>query len=65
MNTKAFTVPKPLLIVVNTAPNLSSNAIVINSLYEYEAFSGVSIFSVHSEKGSFSKRTVYKSMRSH
>ena len=43
------------------------NAIVINSLLTKEcaAFSNVSVFGVHTENGSFSKRTVFKFMRFH
>ena len=32
---------------------------------EYEAFSNVSVFVVHTENGSFSERTVFKFMRCH
>ena len=49
----------PLLAAVKKAPIASLNAIVMNSLStkECEAFSNVSIFGVHTENGSFSKRT--------
>ena len=56
-----------LLIGVKTAPIATLNAIVIKSLLakECEAFSNVSVFGVHTENGSFSKRTVFKFMRFH
>ena len=43
------------------------NAIVVNSKLTKEcaAFSNVSVFGVHTENGSFSKRTVFKIMRFH
>ena len=54
-----------LLIAVNKAPIVTLNAIVIKSLLTKEcvAFSNVSVFDVHTENGSFSKRTVFKFMR--
>ena len=41
---------------------MSLNAIIIKSLLtkECEAFSNVSVFSIHTENGSFSKRTVFQ-----
>ena len=56
-----------LLIIVIKTPMATLNAIVISSLLtkEYAAFSNVSVFGVHTENGSFSKRTVLKSMRFH
>ena len=56
-----------MLIAVNKAPIATLNAIVIKILLtkEYAAFSNVSIFGVHTENGSFSKRTVFKFMRFH
>ena len=46
---------------------MSLNAIVIINLStnEREAFSNVSIFGVHTENGSFSKRTSFKFTRFH
>ena len=60
-------ITKPLLGAVKKAPITSLNAIVINSLLtkECEAFSNVSVFGVHTENGSFSKRTIFKFMRFH
>ena len=56
-----------LLAAVKKAPIASLNAIVMNRLStkECEAFSNVSVFGVHTENGSFSKRTVFKFMRFH
>ena len=56
-----------LLIAVNKAPIATLNAIVIKSILTKEcaAFSYVSIFGVHTESGSFSKRTIFKFMRFH
>ena len=53
---------KPLLVAVKRASIKSFNAIVIFILLtkEYEAFSNVSIFGVHTENGSFSKRIVMR-----
>ena len=50
-----------LLITVNRAPIATLNAIVIKSILAKEcaAFSNVSVFGVHTENGSFSKRTVF------
>ena len=57
----------PLLAAVKKAPIASLNTIATNSLStkEFEAFSNVSVFGVHTESGSFSKRTVFKLMRFH
>ena len=48
--------------VMRSAPILTLNAIVINSLLteEYQAFLSVSVSGVHTENGSFSKRAVFK-----
>ena len=56
-----------LFIALLKAPIASLNAIVINSLLtkECEALSNVSVFGVHSENGSFSKRNVFNFMRFH
>ena len=55
----------PLLAAVKNAPIASLNAIVMNSLStkEFEACSNLSVFGVHTENGSFSKRTLLKFMR--
>ena len=57
----------PLLAAVEKAPIASLNAIVTNSFStkECEEFSNVSVSGVHIENGSFSKRTVFKSLRFH
>ena len=62
-----FSKQSPLLIAVNKAPIATLNVIVIKSLLTKgcAAFSNVSDFSVHTENGSFSKRTVFKFMRFH
>ena len=54
-----------LLIAINKAPIATFNAIVIKSLLTKEcaAFSNVSVLGVHTENGSFSKRTVFKRER--
>ena len=49
-----------LLVAVKKAPAGSLNSIAINDLStkEFETFSNVSVFVVHTENGSFSKRTI-------
>ena len=56
-----------LLIAVIKVPMATLNTIVINSILTKEcgAFSNVSVFGVHTENGSFSKRTVFRFMRFH
>ena len=51
-----------LLAAVKKAPIANLNATVINSLStnEFEAFSNISVFGVHTENRSFSKHTVFK-----
>ena len=53
-----------LLAAVEKAPIASLDAIVMNSLSakECEAFSNISVFGIHTENGSFKKRTVFKFM---
>ena len=57
----------PLLAAVKKALMASLNAFVMNSLStkEWEASSNVSVFGVHTENGSYSKRTVFKFMLVH
>ena len=56
-----------LLIAVKKAPIVTLNAIVINSQVrkECEAFSNVSVFGVHTESGSFSKRIFFRFLSYH
>ena len=51
-----------LLVAVKKVPIVSLKAIVMNSrsTKEFEAFSNVSVFSVHTENGSFLKRSSFQ-----